>query len=190
MHQHAHGRGSLPSKKGKGRFQGSRGRLLSGRGTRKYLNFSTITEIPGRDLDFDQKLILAARGQLNGGDGMRGRRDLGGRWPACYNALHSGTYMDAQRVMWALRGMLSRSRLHPAWSFFSKRKSTGAHPGSQRPSVAKQVSFDPNVGTTRKRLECRPIGPRPESRRWSKADFTTVPEGPPPPFGRPDTRGP
>ena len=122
------------------------------------MNFSTITEIAGRGSDFDQKLILAAGGQLNGGDGMRGRRDLGGRWPACYNALHSGNYMDAQRVMWALRGMLSRSRLHPAWSFFSKRKSTGAHPGSERLSVAKQVSFDPNVGTTRKRLECRPIG--------------------------------
>ena len=89
---------------------------------------------------------------------MRGRRDLGGQWPKCPNAPHSGTYMDAQRVVWALRGMLSRSRLHPAWSFFSKRKSTGAHPGSQRLSVAKQVSFDPNVGTTRKRLECRPIG--------------------------------
>ena len=42
--------------------------------------------------------------------------------------------------------------------FFSKRKSPGAHPGSERLSVAKQVSFDPNVGTTRKRLECRPIG--------------------------------
>ena len=42
--------------------------------------------------------------------------------------------------------------------FFFKRKSTGAHPGSERLSVAKQVSFDPNVGTTRKRLECRPIG--------------------------------
>ena len=67
------------------------------------LNFSTITEIPGRDSDFDQKLILAARGQLNGGDGMRGRRDLGGRWPACSNALHIGTYMDAQRMVWTLQ---------------------------------------------------------------------------------------
>jgi len=67
------------------------------------LNFSTITEIPGRDSDFDQKLILAAGGQLNEGDGMRGRRDLGGRWSACYNALHSGTYMAAQTVVWTLQ---------------------------------------------------------------------------------------
>ena len=78
--------------------------LLRARGqVRKYLNFSTITEIPGRDSHFDQKLILAAGGQLNGGDGMRGRRDLGGRWPACSNALHIGTYMNAQRMVWTLQ---------------------------------------------------------------------------------------
>ena len=65
--------------------------------------FSTITEIAGRDSDFDQKLILAARGQLNGGDGMRGRRDLGGPWPKCRNAPHSKTYMAAQRVVWTLQ---------------------------------------------------------------------------------------
>ena len=67
------------------------------------VNFSTITEIPGRGSDFDQKLILAARGQLNGGDGMRGRRDLGGPWPKCPNAPHSKTYMAAQRVVWTLQ---------------------------------------------------------------------------------------
>ena len=42
--------------------------------------------------------------------------------------------------------------------FFSKRKSPGAHPGSQRLSVAKQVSFHPDVGTTGKRLARPPLG--------------------------------
>ena len=86
------------------------------------LNFSTITEIPGRDSDFDQKLILAAGGQLNGGDGMRGRRDLGGRWPACSNALHIGTYMDAQRRCGLCSEYCHAVQLTATFCFFQKEK--------------------------------------------------------------------
>ena len=65
--------------------------------------FSTITEIPGRDSDFDQKLILAAGRQLNGGDATCGRRDLGGGGPECACARRISFYMDAQRVVWTLQ---------------------------------------------------------------------------------------
>ena len=76
------------------------------------LIFSTITEIPGRDSDFDPNLILAAGRQLNGGDATCGRRDLRGPGPACYNALHSGTYMDAKRMVWALQQVLTSTVVH------------------------------------------------------------------------------
>ena len=43
---------------------------------------------------------------------MCGRRDLGGPGPECANALHSGTYMDAKRMVWALQQVLTSTVVH------------------------------------------------------------------------------
>ena len=73
-------------------------------------------------------------------------------------------------------------------SVFFKKKKPWRTSGIPAAKCREAGLFSPGCGHDGKTPCASPA--RPESRRWSKADFTSVLEGPPPPFGRPDAWGP